>query len=297
MTPFRGLCAFPITPCDAAGHVDEAGLIRLLDRLIAAEVDSIGLLGSTGTYAYLDRAERRRAVEIAVRRVGGRMPILVGIGALRTDHAVSFGQDAKAAGADAALLAAMSYTPLTEEEVFAHYETVAGAIGMPVCVYDNPATTHVSIGTGLVLRLSRIGNVAAVKLPGGAEDVVRAQLDLLRAEAAAGLAVGYSGDWHATGAMLAGADGWYSVAAGLFPGPCLAIMQAVAAGDADAARRLDARMAPLWALFQRFGSLRVMFACANRLGLTDAQPPRPILPLEEAAQREVGRVLEVVGLR
>ncbi len=54
---FRGLSAFPITPADPCGHVDTDGLVRLVQRLAAAEVDSIGLLGSTGTYAYLTRAE------------------------------------------------------------------------------------------------------------------------------------------------------------------------------------------------------------------------------------------------
>lgn len=59
----HGLSAFPITPADPAGRIDTDGLVRLVQRLAAAEVDSIGLLGSTGTYAYLTRAERRRAVE------------------------------------------------------------------------------------------------------------------------------------------------------------------------------------------------------------------------------------------
>ncbi len=62
---FHGLSAFPITPADPHGHVDTDALVRLVQRLAAAEVDSIGLLGSTGTYAYLTRAERRRAVEAA----------------------------------------------------------------------------------------------------------------------------------------------------------------------------------------------------------------------------------------
>ena len=74
-------------------------LRRLVARLVAAGVDSIGLLGSTGTYAYLTRAERRRALDTALAEAAGRTPIVVGIGALRTDAAVKLAQDAKAAGA------------------------------------------------------------------------------------------------------------------------------------------------------------------------------------------------------
>src|SRR5215207_5596814 len=81
MAFLTGLSAFPITPSDANGRVDVSGLRHLLSRLTAATVDSIGLLGSTGSYAYLSREERRRAVETAVEAVDGRCPILVGVGA------------------------------------------------------------------------------------------------------------------------------------------------------------------------------------------------------------------------
>ena len=91
MTPFRGLSAFPITPTDAHGRVDTEALDHLLERLHAAGVDSIGLLGSTGGYMYLTREERRRAIAAAARSVGGRTPLIVGVGALRTDEAENIG--------------------------------------------------------------------------------------------------------------------------------------------------------------------------------------------------------------
>jgi 4-hydroxy-tetrahydrodipicolinate synthase len=69
MPLFHGLSAFPITPADEGGRVDTDALATLLGRLQAAGVDSVGLLGSTGTYAYLTRSERRRAVEAAAERV------------------------------------------------------------------------------------------------------------------------------------------------------------------------------------------------------------------------------------
>ena len=147
------VCAFPITPADADGHVDVAALRGLLRPLVAAEVHSIGLLGSTGSYPFLSREERRRAVEAAVDEVAARAPLLVGVGALRTDEAVHIAQDAKAAGADVGLLAAVSYTPLTEDEVFEHFSTVARESGLPLCIYDNPGTTHFRFSTALVGRL------------------------------------------------------------------------------------------------------------------------------------------------
>jgi hypothetical protein len=67
----KELSAFPITPSDAEGRVDIAALRMLVGRLRAASVGSIGLLGSTGTYAYLSRSERRRAVDGRLKKPAG----------------------------------------------------------------------------------------------------------------------------------------------------------------------------------------------------------------------------------
>ena len=149
MPLFHGLSAFPITPADESGRVDTDALAALLDRLRAAEVDSVGLLGSTGTYAYLARPERRRAIEAAVECVGGRVPVIVGVGALRTDDARDLARDAQAAGADGLLLAPVSYTPLFDEEVFQHFAAVAASTDLPLCVYNNPGTTHFTFSDDL----------------------------------------------------------------------------------------------------------------------------------------------------
>lgn len=125
MSLFRGLSAFSLTPTDAEGRVQVETLAALLRRIEGAGVDSIGLLGSTGGYAYLTRAERQRAVRAAVESLHGTVPLIVGVGALRTDEAKALARDAQEAGADGLLLAPMSYTPLTEEEVFRHTVEVA----------------------------------------------------------------------------------------------------------------------------------------------------------------------------
>ena len=294
MTQFAGLAAFPITPTDAAGRVDAEALRVLLKRLTDAGVQSIGLLGSTGLYPFFTRAERRRAIEIAVEAVAGT-PLLVGIGAIRTDEAVQFGQDAKTAGASAALLAPVSYTPLKSDEVFTHFETVAQKIDLPVCIYNNPGTTHFTFTPDLIARLSQVPGIVAVKNPAPPADGVAAHLQDLRARTPDGFSLGYSVDWNATGAMLAGGDAWYSVLGGLFPAPSLAILAAVKAGDAAEARRLNERLQPLWDLFTEHSSLRVIYAAANHIGIK-AELPRPLLPLSQAVQRRIADVLSGLQL-
>jgi 4-hydroxy-tetrahydrodipicolinate synthase len=290
MVRLTGLSAFPITPADASGKVDTARVGTIVRRLTEAGVDSIGLLGSTGTYAYLTRDERRRATEAALAE-SGATPVLVGIGALRTDEAIRLAEDAKAAGAAAGLLAPVSYTPLLDEEVFQHFRAVA-ATGLPLCIYDNPGTTHFTFSPTLIGRLSRLDGVVAVKTGAKPKSEVAAQLAALKAEVRDGFSVGSSVDLNAPEAMLAGAAAWYSVIGGTLPKATLAITRAAQAGDAEETRRLYAALEPVWAVFRAHTSIRVVYAMSELLGLGRAEPPLPILPLEGAALAEVAAALE-----
>lgn len=288
---FKGLSAFPITPTDAAGVVDIPALEKVLLRLKQAGVDSVGLPGSTGLYAYLSRDQKRRAIEAAVACLGPDIPLIASAGALRTDEACLLAQDAESAGAKGILLAPVSYTPLGEEEVFQHYASVAGATGLPVCVYNNPGTTHFTFSHRLLQRLGTLKQIRAVKQPGqsgiGEQDVT-ALRDLFPAE----FAVGYSGDWFAAGALLGGGDVWFSVVGGLLPQPALALTRAAQAGEAERVAELNQQFEPLWQLFQSLSSLRVMYAAAEILGICQPVLPRPLLGLDSAERRRVEQVLK-----
>lgn len=291
MSIFKGLSAFPITPADEHGIVNTDAVMRLTGRLADAGVNSIGLLGSTGTYAYLTRTERRRAIRAAVKSIGGRAPLIVGVGALRTDAAQDLARDAEAEGADALLLAPVSYTPLTDEEVYQHYVAVAGSTRLPLCIYNNPGTTHFTISPTLLCRLADVPDIAAVKMPRSSTMSLTSELDDLRAGPACRLVIGYSGDWDAADAMLAGADAWYSVVAGFLPDISMQMVRAAQAGNHPEVHKINNLLRPLWDLFREFGSLRVAYAACNELNLSDAVPPKPILPLTHVDHSRVARAI------
>lgn len=291
MALFSGLSAFPITPMTSEGEVIAPDLQRLIRRIEAGGADSIGLLGSTGTYMFLNRDQRRRAVAVAVAAVAS-IPIIVGVGAMRTDEAQAQAGDAAAEGASGLLLAPVSYTPLTEEEVFQHFLAVAEATDLPLCIYSNPSTTNFIFMPELVARLAAIKTVAAIKLPLPASGDIAADLAAFR-QAAPGLSIGYSGDWGCKAALLAGADCWYSVAGGLFPEQAAALAAAAVKGDHEEADRCDAVFSGLWDLFRAHGSLRLMYAAANILGLTEASPPKPLLGPDEGLTASLRKVLTV----
>ncbi len=288
-----GLSAFPLTPLTDEG-IDGAALARIVGRLVEARVDSVTALGSTGSYAYLDRAERRRAVEIVVAAAGG-VPVLAGVGSLRTRDVLRHVEDAQAAGASGVLLAPVSYQPLTDDEVYGLFADVDAASSVPIVVYDNPGTTHVEFSDALHARISELPHVASIKIPPvtGGVAAVRHRVEALREVVSPSVTIGISGDQVAADALLAGCDAWYSTLAGTVPGPCRAITDAVATGDAARAQELSADLEPLWRLFAAHGSYRVVSAIAEELGLVGhPNLPRPVLGLDEGSR---ARVREALG--
>ncbi|GAA0869645.1 dihydrodipicolinate synthase family protein [Brevundimonas basaltis] len=274
-----------------SGELIAADLSRLARRIEAGGAASIGLLGSTGTYMFLGQEQRRRAVATAVGAVSS-IPVIVGVGAMRTDDAESLARDAATEGAAGLLLAPVSYTPLTEGEVFEHFLAVASASDLPLCIYSNPGTTNFTFRPDFVARLAAIPTVAAIKLPLPSSGDIAADLAAFR-QAAPGLSVGYSGDWGCKEALLAGADCWFSVIGGLFPERAAALTAAAMKGDREEADRHDAVFAGLWDLIRANGSLRLMYAAANLLELTDAQPPRPLLGVGEELRAKIASALPI----
>ena len=288
---FTGLSVFAITPANAAGVVVAEDFARIIERICSTGAASIGVLGSTGGFAYFDAAQRQRAIEIAVEASAGRVPIVAGIGALRTDAVLALARDAAAAGADALLLPPMAYTPLLEGEVFDLFSAAASASDLPLCIYNNPTTTRFVFSHALIERLAGLDTMAAIKMPAPAGGTIAEELVELRRSTAGRLAIGYSGDTKLAEALASGADCFFSALGGILPEEFVALSQAVQSNDPVARAAAEQRVAGLWPLLAKYGGLRLSYAFADRLGLTRTQPPLPISPISGAALSEIDAVL------
>jgi 4-hydroxy-tetrahydrodipicolinate synthase len=164
-TLFKGIIAYPVTPfSEASGEVDTHALTQSIERLIADGVHAVAPLGSTGESAYLSDAEWDQVADESLRAVGKRVPVVVGISDLTTANAVRRARFAERAGADAVMVLPISYWKLSEQEIFEHYAAIAGSVGIPIMVYNNPATSGIDLTPQLIARLVReIDNVTMVK--------------------------------------------------------------------------------------------------------------------------------------
>ena len=295
---FTGLSAFPLTPMNEQG-IDEREFIHLVEHLAEAKVDSIGVLGSTGSYAYLSHNERARVAQLSVENASD-VPVVVGIGALRTRDVLANAERAQQAGASGVLLAPVSYQQLTDEEVFDLYATVCHSLSVPLCVYDNPGTTHFHFSDELHGRIAQLPQVRSIKIPPVENDVdaARERISRLRTLIPADVTIGISGDPAAATGLNAGCDAWYSVIGGLYPRAALALTRTAQAGDAQQAKALSDALEPLWALYRDYnGSLRVAATIAEATGrVTQPCLPQPLKTLQGNDRKRVEQVIQQLGL-
>lgn len=294
---FTGLCAFPLTPL-SEGNIDEARFVKLVERICDTKVDSIGVLGSTGSYAYLTRQERLKITQLSVQN-SGNTPVIVGIGALGTREVLNLADDAQKAGANAVLLAPISYQKLSEEEVYSLYETVTKSLSIPLCVYDNPTTTHFSFSNQLHGDIAKLPNVASIKIPAVPNDLNTAKnkINEFRTHIPKHVTVGISGDPFAATGLSAGCDAWYSVIAGLFPNVALDIMRSAKDENTQNTTRLSEQLNPLWDFFIKHGSLRVIATAAEILGLvSNPSLPLPVKSLQNEERQRLANVINQLEL-
>jgi 4-hydroxy-tetrahydrodipicolinate synthase len=97
-------------------------------------------------------------------------------------------------------------------------------------------------------------------------------------------------------ALLAGADAFYSVLAGFLPNVAIKLASAARNENRDEVYRIDSELKPLWKLFFEIGSLRIAYAAAAELGLYNAVPPRPILPVSGEDRSRIADALRAVSM-
>lgn len=266
MRPFTGLSGFAITPmCD--GRVDFDVLVRIRDHLDQSGLDSIGVLGSTGSFAYLSEPERALVMECWS---GIKTPWIAGVSATTTAEAIRGCKMAHRNGASGVIANAVSYVPLNTNELKDYFWQIAQHSPLPLCVYDNPPNTGQSLSLELLAELAAHPNIAAVKVFAQPDNAQQHQ-----ALSQLACAAGYAVDLHACEAMIGGGDAWYSTLAGTLPEALVPIMRAIRAGDFEQARKLNQALEPIYQLMRQHSGFRVVHAIANQRGWS-CQLPAPL---------------------
>ncbi|WP_458379079.1 dihydrodipicolinate synthase family protein [Pseudomonas chlororaphis] len=291
-THIHGIIGYTITPFTANGEqLDLDTLGRSIDRLIDSGVHAIAPLGSTGEGAYLSDAEWDQVAEFSIRHIAKRVPTIVSVSDLTTAKAVRRARFAEAKGADAVMVLPTSYWKLSEAEILAHYQAIGASTGVPIMLYNNPATSGTDMSVELILRIfNAVENVTMVKESTG--DIQRMHKLQLLGE---GQVPFYNGcNPLALEAFAAGAKGWCTAAANLIPQLNLDLYQAVLDNDLDRARELFYRQLPVLDFILKGGLPTTIKAGLNMTGLQVGDPRLPVFPLGEAGRNQLQAMLQAV---
>ena len=284
---FEGIYTPVITPFDEDGAIDAAGFATVVEHLIEAGVHGIVVAGTTGEYYAQSADERISLMGLAAEIISGRIPLIVGIGALRTEDAIEFARSARSAGADALLLGSPYYALPTERELALHALAVDRSVNLPIMLYNYPGRTGVGMGEEFLDRVGRSPNFCAIKESSG--DINRLHLlarDYPHVQVSCGM------DDQALEFFAWGARSWVCAASNFLPEAHIALYQACAVeGDFYKGRRIMAAMLPLMRTLEQGGKF---VQCVKQGAAMKGLPSGPVRrPLRGLTKDEV-RELEIV---
>ena len=282
---FEGIYTPVITPFHADHSIDYEGLGVMIEHLVDSGVHGVVLAGTTGEYYAQTTEERIELMQRVRDLVGDRLPLTVGVGALRTEDAAHFAEAARAAGADAILVGSPYYAVPTERELALHCLEVERAADLPVMLYNFPSRTGVMMGDEFLDRVGRNPNFCAIKESSGDINRLHALArDYPHIQACCGM------DDQALEYFAWGARAWVCAGSNFLPAEHIALYRAcVVDGDFDRGRRIMTAMLPLMRTLEQGGKFLQCIKHGVRYSGLPAGPVRR--PLREL-NKDDARALE-----
>jgi len=287
----RGVFPYLVSPLDDAGEVKAEVLARLCDDLIKSGVHGLTPLGSTGEFAYLSRAQRRRVVEVVIEAAAGRVPVVAGVASTTTADAVAQAREWEALGCDGILAILEAYFPIDDEGVYTYFKSIGEAVRLPVVLYTNPSFQRSDLSLPVIERLSRVPNIRYIK--DASVNTGRLLSIINRVE---GRMQVFAASSHIPACvMLIGGVGWMAGPACVAPRQSVELYELCVRGDWVAAMQ---RQRPLWTLNQAFARYNLAACIKGGLelqGYAVGAPLAPQAPLPKDGVEEVRRALQRIG--
>lgn len=292
MKKYCGAIVAIVTPF-IDGEVDEQGLIDLIEFQIAGGTHGIVPCGTTGESATLDFDEHKRVIELTVKTVAGRVPVIAGTGANNTREAIELSQSAKDSGADAVLSVTPYYNKPSQEGLYQHFKAIAEAVEIPMLLYNVPGRTAINMLPETVARLAAVKNIIGIKEACGSLQ----QISEIIRRCPADFILLSGDDFTAMPTVLIGGQGVISVTSNVDPRGMADLMEAALAGDLTRANEIHYRLFPL---------MNAMFCAPNPVPakkgvelmgkIKDGLPRLPLSAIDNAALATLTATMKDSGL-
>jgi len=289
---FKGSIPALVTPM-RNGSIDEDAFRAFVDWQIRAGSSGLVPVGTTGESPTLSHEEHRRVVEICIEAADKRVPVIAGAGSNSTREACELAKHAEEAGADAVLVVTPYYNKPGQRGLYEHFREVAGAVTIPLVIYNIPPRSVIDMSVETMARLFKdCENIVGVK--DATANLARVSL---QRHAMGPDFVQLSGeDPTALGFMAHGGHGCISVTANVAPQLCAEFQAACMAGDYATALVYQDRLMPLHrALFLEPSPAPTKYAL-SLLGHMAEDVRLPIVPVGPETREEVQSAMRHAGL-
>ncbi|PYI44077.1 MAG: 4-hydroxy-tetrahydrodipicolinate synthase [Verrucomicrobia bacterium] len=285
---FRGTFTALVTPFRESA-IDFTALRNLIESQIAAGIDGIIAVGTTGESPTLTHDERKGVIRCAIETANKRCLVLAGTGSYSTREAIAATQEAEKLGVDGALLVSPYYNKPSQEGLFRHFSAIAKSTPLRLMLYNIPGRCGVDIAAETVARIqSDCPNVVSIKEAGGNVD----RVSELRARLPDAFTVLSGDDGLTLPFLAAGAVGVVSVASNLLPREMCDLVDAFANGDLKRAEGLHRKLYWLFKdLFIEPNPVPIKTALSWR-GTILAEVRLPLCEMSEANQARLRKTLE-----
>src|SRR6188768_749388 len=159
---FEGVITALVTPF-RRDLLDEDALRRLVDEQIAAGVDGLVPVGTTGESPTLTNEEHIGVIEVVIEAAAKRVPVIAGTGSNSTHEAIEMSIAAKRAGADGLLLVTPYYNRPGQEHLYRHFKAVMETVPLPAILYNVPGRTACDALPETIARLTEVRTLVGVK--------------------------------------------------------------------------------------------------------------------------------------
>ena len=288
---FHGVCPYLVSPVTPSGEIIAEEIARLVEDLIAAGVHGLAALGSTGEFAYLSWAQKRRIVETVVRASAGRRPVIAAVASTSTADAVSQARELEAMGCDGLIAVLEAYFPVSDDGVEAYFTAIAKAVKVPLVLYTNPNFQRTDLSLKVIERLSRIDNIRYIK---DASPNTGRLLSILNRVGDRMEVFAASSHIPAT-VMMIGGRGWMAGPACIVPRQSVELYELCRRGAWEDAMALQRK---LWRINEAFARHNLAACIKGTLamqGYEVGDPIPPQAPLSAEGVAEVRAALQAVG--
>jgi 4-hydroxy-tetrahydrodipicolinate synthase len=294
LNELRGVLPALVTPLTRDGAVDEPGIQRVVEHVLAGGVHGLLALGSTGEVASLDQAARRQVLAAVVKAGAGRVPVLCGIAQSRLADTIADVSAAAELGADGVLVAPPYYYPTDQPTVLSFYRAVAAKSRLPVLVYNIPQNTKVVADPATVATLAREGTVMGIK--DSSRDFEYFESVCVATRGLPDFRIFTGSDTMLLPSLVMGGAGTICGGANIAPAWVVRIFDDFERGDWDAARTHQDLLLELIQAVRPGVFPSAIKAALQLQGLCGPWLAPPVAPLGDAQQEALRRQLEGWGL-